>query len=126
MSRSVKPDYEALKTPMHVYAREGVTIRKIGMTIPFTEEQVLDLMARDDSRFERRSEEYNVSPTNEDWAKYHRAKAGLLALQNYEDTIGADEVEIPMPRPKIKYRFTETHEEWLVRCRALQSERKAA
>jgi hypothetical protein len=83
-------------------------------------------MSWSDSRYHRKSEAYNVSPTNEDWAKYHRARSGLLALQAYEGTEGLEEVSVPMPKPETHYQFTETHEAWIERCRALQAERKAA
>lgn len=101
-------------------------LNKLGAFITLTETQIFDEMGWQDDRYWRKHETYNVSPTNEDWAKYHRAKSGLLALQAYEGTEGLEEVEIPMPKPETRYRYTETHEEWLARCRTLQAERKAA
>ena len=114
MSRSVRTDYSKL------------ILRKLGMTVTLTDEQLFWLMADTDPAYERKAEPYVVAPTNEDWAKYHRAKAGLLALQNYEGTWGLSEVEVPIPTPETHYKYTETHEQWLERCRALQAERNAA
>jgi hypothetical protein len=130
MSRSVRQDYDKLRTPEPEPAPEPeVTIpvlHKFAAVMLLSEEQVFDGMSWTDERYHRRADAYNVSPTNEDWAKYHRARAGLLALQNYEGTVGLEEVEVPMPKPETHYRFTETHESWIERCRALQAERNAA
>lgn len=114
MSRSVRTNYEKL-----------FNVVKLPATIRLTDEQFW-MLADTDPAYERKVEPYNVSPTNEDWAKYHRAKAGLLALQAYDDAHGLGDIEILMPAPRTEYRFTETNEEWLDRCRALQAERKAA
>jgi len=126
MSRSVRQDYDKLRA---LQSEEKVIIpelHKHSAIMFFSEEQVFDSMSWSDSRYHRKSEAYNVSPTNEDWAKYHRARSGLLALQAYEGTEGLEEVSVPMPKPETHYQFTETHEAWIERCRALQAERKAA
>lgn len=123
MSRSVRQDYEKLRTiPHHVYAQEGWTIRKIGMTIPVSWAVICEEMALSDSRYEQKARKTVVAPTAEDWAKYHLAKRALLTLNAYEGTIGAEEVEIPCPKPITHYEFLETIEEWLDRCRTLQAE----
>ena len=120
MSRSVKMDYDKLRAPKPV---PEFKLFKLGATFKITEEQIF---WESGPEYQRKGVEYTVSPTNQDWANYHLAKAGLLALRNYEGTLGLEEVEVPIPRPEVHYRFTETHEEWLDRCRTLQAERKAA
>lgn len=124
MSRSVRQDYDKLREAQS----EGKVI--IPMKIPHTAfipfEVVFEELSYLDSRYARKTEPYNVSPTNEDWALYHRAKAGLLALRSYDKTEGLEHIEIPMPKPETRYKYTETVEAWLERCHALQGERKAA
>lgn len=120
MSRSVKEDYDKLRAP-----KLGGLV-KLAAVVHFTDEQIFDARSEVDPRYARKAEGYNISPTNEDWAKYHRARAGLLALRNYENTVGLEDIEVPMPKPTTYYRFTETHEAWLERCRALDAEQEAA
>lgn len=106
-----------------------ISVVKFGATVILTEWQVFDEMVFADPRYARRGFEYVVAPTNEDWAKYHRAKAGMLALEAYAGTEwgGPDYgTEVHMPKPRTLFEYTETHEEWLARCRALDAERKAA
>jgi len=122
MSRSVQLDFDKLRNPQAVYLRQGEVVTFIGTTIPMTEEQVFGHRSYVDGRYRRTTEPYNVSPTNEDWAKYHQAKKGLLQLQAYAGTIGAEDIEIPCPKPETKHRYTETHEAWLERCRVLEAE----
>lgn len=128
MSRSVRQDYDTLRrTPHHVYLRAGdVAPVFIGTTIPMTEEQLFHSKGFIDNRFQRKTESYVVCPTNEDWAKYHQAKKALLTLRAYENTIGDEDIEIPMPKPKTLHRYTETQEAWLERCRLLEAEQEAA
>jgi hypothetical protein len=123
MSRSVRQDYDKLRTiPHHVFVQEGGAIRKIGMTIPVSWAVIFEERALSDSRYEQKARKTIVAPTSEDWAKYHLAKRALLTLKAYENTTGAEEVEIPCPKPKTEYEFLETVDEWLDRCRALQAE----
>lgn len=129
MSRSVKQDYDKLRAAQaggHVYVQEASNIRYLGALVPKTDEMFFNALSIEDVRYVRKTEPYNVSPTNEDWAKYHRAKNGLLALQAYADTRGLEDVEIPMPKPKTKHRYIETQEAWLERCHALMAEGIAA
>ena len=120
MSRSVTPPYDALRA---LEQQPRLVLRKVSAIMPMSEEMIFD---HSGPEFERKGVEYTVTPTNEDWAKYHRAKSGMLALKAYDAVLGLEEVEILMPKPEVHYRFTETHEEWLARCRTLQAERKAA
>jgi hypothetical protein len=92
-----------------------------------SDEQFYLLRAESDSRYERTSTKTVVASTNEDWAKYHLAKRALLTLNAYENTTGAEEVEVPCPKPKTVLNFTETHDEWIERCHQMyQAERQAA
>ena len=120
MSRSVKQDYPPKTTKVN--APKIGLVHSYGAIMFITDEALFDSMSWGDKEYQRKGVEYTVSPTAEDWAKYHLAKAGLLALQNYEPTLGLEEVEVPIPRPEVHYRFTETHDEWLARCRALRQE----
>lgn len=86
---------------------------------------LFDMMAEEDSRYERKATKTLVASTSEDWAKYHLAKRALLTLRAYENTTGAEEVEIPCPKPKTHYTFLETIDEWLARCRTLRAEQAA-
>lgn len=125
MSRSVRQDYDKLREAQS----EGKVIIpiKLGVISKLSDEQIfLGLAEAGYTDYERKAEAFNVSPTNEDWALYHRAKAGLLALRSYKNTEGLEHIEIPMPKPETKYKYTETAEAWLERCHALQAERKAA
>jgi hypothetical protein len=128
MSRSVKQDFDTLlRKTHHVYAQEDGTVRYIGATIPLSDEQFYLLRAESDSRYERTATQTVVASTSEDWAKYHLAKRALLTLNAYENTTGAEEVEVPCPKPKTVLNFTETHDEWIERCHQMyQAERQAA
>lgn len=104
-----------------------VPILKKYSAITFISDELhFDLLAETDSRYERKATKTIVGSTSEDWALYHQAKKALLTLKRYENTIGAEEVEVPIPKPKTHYHWLETVEEWLDRCRTLQAERKAA
>jgi hypothetical protein len=126
MSRSVRQDFDVLRTPHHVYARKGDVIGYIGVTVPLSDEQLFTVMAIDNPEYERKAIKTVVAATPEDWALYHQAKRGLLAVRAYEGSMGAEEVEIPCPKPRTEYHFLETVEEWLARCRTLREEQKAA
>jgi hypothetical protein len=124
MSRSVRQDYDKLREAQS----EGKVIIpfKIPVVTVIPWEAIFDDLALSDQRYARKSTAVTVSPTNMDWALYHRAKAGLLALRSYKNTEGLEHLEIPMPKPETQYHFTETAEAWLDRCHALYAERTAA
>ena len=124
MSRSVRQDYDKLRTAQ---SEDKVIVAfKIPAVRVIPWEAVFEDLATWDSAYARKTEEYNVSPTNMDWALYHRAKAGLLALRSYKNTEGLEHISVPMPRPATKHKYTETAEAWLERCHALYAERTAA
>lgn len=122
MSRSVRQDYDRMRG----LQSEGKVIipilQKFGAITLISDAVMFDLVAATDSRYEQKARKTVVAPTAEDWAKYHLAKRALLTLNAYEGTIGAEEVEIPCPKPTTHYEFLETIEEWLDRCRALRAE----
>lgn len=126
MSRSVRQDFGKLQNMLRERQESNtakvIQFHKTSTTAKISDEQLFTLMALSDSRYEQKARKTVVAPTAEDWAKYHLAKRALLTLKAYENTTGAEEVEIPCPKPTTHYEFLETIEEWLDRCRALRAE----
>jgi len=132
MSRSIRQDF----TEFLNRKREEFNVPEEKVVVPILKKQgaimfisdavIFEQLSYSDSRYERKATKTIVASTTEDWAKYHLAKRALLTLKDYENTTGAEEVEIPCPKPKTEYHFLETVDEWLDRCRALQAERTAA
>lgn len=130
MSRSVRQDFGKLQNMLRERQESNtakvIQFHKTSTTVKISDEQLFTLMALDNPEYERKARKTVVASTNHDWALYHQAKQGLLAVKRYEGTIGAEEVEIPCPKPVTHYEFLETVEEWLDRCRALRAEGLAA
>lgn len=126
MSRSVRQDFSMFLQP----EPEAVVIpilQQFSAVQFISDEELYWQRAYTDSRYERKASKTVVASTSEDWAKYHLAKRALLTLNAYENTTGAEEVEVPCPKPRTEYTFTETHDEWIERCHQMyQAERKAA
>ena len=100
MSRSVQLDFDKLRNPQAVYLRQGEVVTFIGTTIPMTEEQVFGHRSYVDGRYRRTTEPYNVSPTNEDWAKYHQAKRACSNSKPMRAPSGPRTSRFPAPSPR--------------------------
>lgn len=130
MSRSIRQDFSEflgrVRVEQDVPEGQVISLQKHAHIVTIPDETFFDMLAEEDPRYERKAYKTVVASTTEDWAKYHLAKRALLTLKAYENTTGAEEVEVPCPKPKTHYEFLETPEEWLARCRALRAEQEAA
>lgn len=101
------------------------TLTKMSAVFQISDEQLFILMGYEDKRYDRKHIRHESEPTAEDWALYHQAVRGKLAMEAYEGTEwgGPDTgTEVHKPEPRVTYEYLETHDEWLARCRALRQE----
>lgn len=99
-------------------------LNKVPAYIKISPEVYFEGLGHQDERFRRRHRRTEVKPTPEVWARYYAALAGLRALEAYEWTMfgGPDYgTEVPEPSSTYEYEYLETNEEWLARCRSMES-----
>ena len=119
MSRSVTLDYDKLRE------RTIPTLTKHSAVIHISDELLFQDRAYVDARYDRKHIRHWSEPTAEDWALYHQAVRGKLAMEAYEGTEwgGPDTgTDVHKPEPRVTYEYLETNDEWLARCRALRQE----
>jgi hypothetical protein len=105
-----------------------INVVKFGATVQVSEEMAFEARALFNARYQRRhTKAYQPAPP-EAWERYRAAVAGLAAFEAYEGSqYGGPDYgnEVPPPEPTITIDYLETRDEWLTRCRALDTEGRA-
>ncbi len=103
------------------YRPTVLSVLKYGMNVRLGEGALSDMLFRANPELERQHRVELDPPTQEAWARYYRAQAGMKALEAYEGTEwgGPDYgTEVPEPAPTPRVIYTETEEDHAARLKA--------